>query len=310
MGLVLAVAVLVPTHARGVLFAEHFSPLVVELEHRLSGGDSSPRQVHVVEKALDGLRAPGRSMATDFKTARRLAKRLARAFPDEFRNETGLASHLATAISALQHVVSTWREDLKTRAPRMPPGRCVNRVAAMITKAGRRLDSAGADKTSLARRAKQLMIANRLVRAGLGEAGRRCNPCFRDNYVEIEAASFGHTAWNVGHDYSTEDHALVVGVSDSREELRIVALNVDRPGREYSVNRNTSYTNDGISFATPGTYAATGTLWVRTLQFSDDGNDSNDCVAGNYLITFDDQETTLTLGGEYALSQPFQPWTR
>jgi hypothetical protein len=86
-------------------------------------------------------------------------------------------------------------------------------------------------------------------------------------------------------------------------------LHVDRAEREYSVNRDTSYTNDavGVSFATPGTYAVTGTLWVRTLQFSDDGNDSNDCVAGNYRITFYDQHTTVPLVGEYAVSKPHQP---
>jgi hypothetical protein len=267
------------------------------LEARLSDDQLSHRQVRAVAKALAQLPTAPTSLAADLETARKVARGLTRAFPDAFRSGTGLASQLEATVSGLSDDVSTAIQYLTDNARYVVPGRCAERLNAKIAEASSRLESTRED-TRLVRRANRLGLVYRSIRGA-----NRCEGCFTDNYVEMPNATLFFYD-KVGYEYSATDYSLAIRISTGHTQLRVVALHVDGPGY-YAVNRATSYAyRDGPSFVDPDTYSVTGTLRVRMMLFSDDGNDMNDCVAGNFNVTFSDPDTFLSFGGDYALSDP------
>ena len=93
-------------------FTPYFDPLIAELQIRRDGGTLTAKQQRATEESLEVLDAPSDSLAGDLRTARKVTKRLAPAFPPEFDTSSGWGAFIDGVGSLMNDAVQELRGDV------------------------------------------------------------------------------------------------------------------------------------------------------------------------------------------------------
>jgi hypothetical protein len=299
-------------------FTDHFDVLLDELESRSAAlsGSTDPverRQKKAADKSIAAINKDADSLSDDLKTARKVAKTLIKAFPNEFSMALGpqgalggnLDLLLGQALDGLGSDVEAALDALDAGIDGLPAGRDRERAQAAADLAADFLDEAGA-APDFPTAAKLLGAALKAVEKGnkiVAKAGDG-GDCTGNSTVTMMVDGQPFTASTAGGEFtpSTGEFAVFgqTGGATFDAVTIILSSGVTGPGT-YALNANSNFTR-GAASTSPPTEVFTvteGELVITSL------NTANGTAQGTFTFTamgtFGTTATIIVTQGRYRI---------
>jgi hypothetical protein len=298
-------------------FTPYFDALRAELGVRaaaLAGATdrSSKKQLKAVNTAGKAIDKASISIVKDLKTAGKIGKGLAKAFPDEFIADDGLALLIDRLLDDLAGDVSGALDAAGDAVAAPPDGACKLRATDALGTAMAGVVAAGNETApsmiagALRQALKQIARAEKIA-AGCSGGGGGGGDCPATNAIAATVDATPLQLTSAGYFRGADVRSLVVRGNESAttlNELDLVAHGVDGAGT-FAVHASSGLVIAGDpTFTPPLGSTATGSITVSRFVYSNDGN-PNDCFAGSFDVTFSNGALTKRVQGTFDVSQSF-----
>jgi hypothetical protein len=320
VGLLVALVTVIGPGAQAA-FTNHFDALEAELQARStaltgSADKTEQKQKKAVDKIIVTIDKPATSLDADVKTAGKVAKSLAKAFPSEFVTMVVFTNNidvlLGNVFQAFEADVTDRLTSLSNTVSALPNGSAKTKAQAKVVTAQTALTAAN-NAPDFATEGKSLASALKAISSGIksagsggGGGGGGCKSSTLTMTVSNEGPVWHSTTAVAATTHSTGDFTLGATRGASPNPFDTVAIGTfpitaagDYPIGQTSVGGTSDYVSGALTANTVSYALVTGTIHVATFQAAAVGG-----ITGSTSGTFsfsaqDNLNNVITLDGSF-----------